>query len=415
MDELNELQSITHEYRKSLAAYEARTGRATHTVDSQGSGEERQKFARMDADLTAAEILMQNKALEARLARLESVPEFESRAPKGRVAASDPASPEYAHRWLKAIVNGDTAEFRALSLGSTNAAIPVDLERRIVEKKQMVGVIRGVATVNRVNSNRNIAIENALPTSAWIAEEAAQTASDPTFSAQVQVRARTLRCSTILSQQFIEDAIGTGDVGTGMDYVARKMAISLALKEEEAFTIGNPAAAVPEPDGLCRNAGTVAQGVDLGSGAALTTTTYDNIIDAAHTVAPEYRNGPQVSWLVSDSFLRHARKLRSASSPSDYLWLPAGAPNSNALTVGVAGTIYGFPYRVGKYVPTATADGAVYAIFGNFEYYEIFDRTGITALMDPYSLQANLQTRLNVYQRLDAKITLPEAFAYIRG
>jgi HK97 family phage major capsid protein len=172
---------------------------------------------------------------------------------------------------------------------------------------------------------------------------------------------------------------------------------------------------VPEPDGLCRNAGTIAQGIDLGSGAALTTTTFDNVIDAAHVVAPEYRNGPQVSWLVSDSFLRHVRKLRSATSPSDYLWLPAGAPNSNALTVGVPGTIYGFPYRVGKYVPTTTADGAVYALFGNFEYYEIFDRTGITALMDPYSLQANLQTRLNVYQRLDAKITLPEAFAYIRG
>jgi HK97 family phage major capsid protein len=416
-DELNELNQITHQYRKSLDAFERRTGLAPQMVDTRGAGEEREKFARMDADLTAIELMAQNKALEARLAKLEAEPTLDSRAARPRTSGnpSDPSSPEFAARWLKALAKGDAIEFRDLSLGSSNAAIPTDLERRIVEKKQMVGVIRGLATVTRINSNRNLAIENALPTSAWVAEAGGQTATDPTFSTQVQIRPRALRCSTILSQQFIEDAIGTGDIGSGMDYVARKMAISMALKEEEAFTIGNPGAGVPEPDGLCRNGGTVAQGIDLGSGAALTTTTFDQVIDAAHTVAPEYRSGAQVSWLISDAFLRHIRKLRSGSSPSDYLWLPAGAPNTNALTSGVPGTIYGFPYRVGKYVPIATADNNVFAIFGNFEYYEIFDRVGVTALMDPYSLQANLQTRLNVYQRLDAKITLPEAFAYIRG
>ena len=54
-DELNELQSITHQYRKSLAAYEARTGLAPQSVDNRGSGEEKQVFARMDADLSAVE------------------------------------------------------------------------------------------------------------------------------------------------------------------------------------------------------------------------------------------------------------------------------------------------------------------------------------------------------------------------
>ncbi len=73
-DELNELQSITHEYRKSLAAYEARTGRAPQSVDTRGSGEEREKFAKMDADLSSAEMIAQNRALEARLAKLESQP-----------------------------------------------------------------------------------------------------------------------------------------------------------------------------------------------------------------------------------------------------------------------------------------------------------------------------------------------------
>lgn len=402
-DELNEIQQITHEYRKSLAAYEARTGRAPQTVDHRGSGEEREKFAKMDADLTSAELIAQNRALEARLAKLESQPMLEQRATKSTRTPSD----ETTYRWLRAIATGDANEFRALSTTSSNAAIPTDLERRIVEKKQMIGVIRGMANVTRITSDRKLAVENALPTSEWIAEGSSQTATDPTFSTQITFDPRTLRCSTILSQQFIEDAIGQGDIGTAMEYVSRKMAMSMSLKEEQAFTLGDPSASPAEPQGICLASLITTNNIDL-AGAAVTTVTADNIIDLAHKVGPEYRTGPRVSYLISDTLVQVVRKLKSSQ---EYIWLPAGAPNTNALAAGVAGTIYGFPYRVGKYVPTATANNNVFAIFGDFDYYEIVDRTGITALMDPYSLQANLQTRLNVFQRTDAKVTLETAFA----
>jgi len=404
-NELHELQNITHQYRKSLAAYEARTGLAPQSVDTRGNGEDKQLFARMDADLTAIELRAQLKATEARLAKLEAEPTIRSRPASGARNASD----EAAYRWLKAVATGDTAEFRALSTSSTNAAIPTDLERRIVEKKQQMGVIRGMSNVMRITSDRKVAVENALPTSEWIDEAATQTATDPTFSAQIVFEPRTLRCSTILSQQFIEDAIGQGDIGTAMEYVSRKMAMSMSLKEEQAFTVGDTGATSPEPQGIAFNGGPITQVIDL-AGAAVTTVSADNIIDLAHTVAPEYRVGPRVSYLISDVLVKTVRKLKSSS---DYIWLPAGAPNTNALATGVAGTIYGFPYRVGKYMPTATANGNVFAVFGDFDYYEIVDRTGVTALMDPYSLQDKLQTRLNVFQRLDAKCTLPAAFAAI--
>ena len=404
-DELNDLQQITHEYRKSLAAYEARTGRAPQTVDLRGSGEERQKFDRMDADLTAAELIAQNKALEARLAKLEAEPVLSARASRGVRSQAD----EHAYQFLRALATGDAQAFRALSTSSSNAAIPTDLERRIVEKKQMMGVIRGMSNVMRITSDRKVAVENGLPTSEIISEGSSQTATDPTFSSQITFDPRTLRCSTTMSQQFIEDAIGQGDIGTAMEYVSRKMAMSIALKEEELFTVGNTGATPAEPQGICYP-GTIATNViDLG-GAAITTITADNIIDLAHAVAPEYRVGPRVSYLISDTLVKHVRKLKSSQ---DYIWLPAGAPNTNALASGVAGTIYGFPYRVGKYLATATTNGNVFAVFGDFDYYEIVDRTGVTALMDPYSLQANLQTRLNVFQRFDAKVTLETAFSAI--
>jgi len=156
-DDMTELQSITHEYRKSLAAYEARTGRATHTVDSQGSGEERQKFARMDADLSAVEATAQVRALESRLAKLESQPVLESRLtarPTALGNADDPNSPAYSARWLKAMVNNDHAEMRALSLSSSNAGIPTDMERRIVERLREANIMRAIAVVTQIDSKR---------------------------------------------------------------------------------------------------------------------------------------------------------------------------------------------------------------------------------------------------------------------
>ena len=109
MDDLNEMQSTVHEYRKALDAFARRTGALTQTVEVRGSGEEREKIARMDADLSAIEERAQLQSLQARLAKLESQPMFESRAPKAAQLgdANDRSSEAYAQRWLNAVVRGD--------------------------------------------------------------------------------------------------------------------------------------------------------------------------------------------------------------------------------------------------------------------------------------------------------------------
>jgi HK97 family phage major capsid protein len=415
-DDMTELQSITHEYRKSLAAYEARTGRATHTVDSQGSGEERQKFARMDADLSAVEATAQVRALEARLAKLESQPVLESRLtarPTALGNADDPNSPAYSARWLKAMVNNDHAEMRALSLASTNAGIPTDMERRIVERLREANIMRSIAVVTQIDSKRTITVENALPSTSLISEAASITASDPTFSTAISVVPYKYATRVTISQEFIEDAIGQNGIGSALDYVAQRAALSIALKQEEAYTIGTGSS---QPQGITASGG-IAQGVDLGAAVALTTTTADNLVDAMFAVKPAYRNSPRFRWLISDEFLKHVRKLKNTVTTSgqlEYIWTP-GTATVNQLVGGLPATILGVPYSVGQYMPTTTASDAIYAVIGDFNYFEIFDRTGITSMVDPYSNAATHQTNLILYTRTDSKIMLPEAFAYIRG
>ena len=432
-NELYEIQQITHEYRKSLAAYEARTGRAPQTVDHRGSGEEREKFAKMDADLTSAELIAQNKALEARLAKLEAQPVLESRVSQRADRAS---GDEYAHRWLNAMMGGRMQELRAqsaLGTDSSGAAIPTDMERRIVELMYQTNVIRQIAVVNTIDSKRKIAVESALPTTYKVAESAgdpgtgtAATLSYPTFGTQISVDPTLYVTAVKMSLEFIQDSIGANGIGSALDYVARKCAMSMAMKHEEQFTIGDGSG---DPQGIALN-GLITQVEDLGSTAALSTLTADNIINAVHKVNPAYRNSPRFRWLFSDEFLKTARKLKTTLAGTStagytdqsYIWTP-GSNTVNSLNGGVPATIYGVPYSISPYVPSvsptgsgasgAIANGDVYAVVGDFNYFEIFDRTGIESMVDPYSNALNRQTTLYVYSRTDSRCMNKAAFAAI--
>ena len=415
-DELNELENITHQYRRSLAAYESRTGRDAVTIDRSGSGEERQRIAAMDADLSAIEARMQSMAaekaaaekrardLEARLAE----PVYRTKPSAQTVENRDSA--EYAQRWLKAVASGNPAEMRALTTGSANAGIPTDMERRIVERMFQANVMRQIATVSSIDSNRTIPVQNALPTTALVSEAGSISASDPSWSTAISVVPFKLATRVTMSQEFIEDAIGDAGIGSGLAYVADKCALSIALKQEEYYTVG---VGSTEPQGICVDANTtggISQGVDLAGAAD--TVTADEILDAVHAVAPQYRASPRFRWLVSDAMLKNIRKLKDTAGY--YVFSPAAAVNQTNV-VGLPGTIYGVPYSVGQYVPTATGTDNVYAVVGDFQYFEIFDRTGVTSMIDPYSGAANHNVNLYVYTRTDSHIMLPEAFAAIYG
>lgn len=428
MSEIDDLNNISHEYRKSLLRYQQRTGLAPQTVDAVGSGEEKEKFFRMDADMTAIELRAQDaadrKQLAARIAKIEAQPLLASRASSGSITRSNSRdSAEYADLWLRGVATGDFTALRAatdIAITTTGAGIPTDMERRIINKMQQLGVVRSLAKVNSIDSKRTITVEGALPATSLIGEAASVTQDEVTFGTAISVVPYKYATRLTISQEFIEDAIGNGGIGSGLAYCADKCAMSIALKQEEAFTIGSGSS---QPEG-CMGAGmqsklaTLSQVTDLGT-TAITTVTADNIIDTYHLVPPEYRMGASFSWLFHDTFLKTVRKLKNTGSTTtsgaystDYIWTPANS-TADTMVGGFPGTLYGTPYRVGKYAPTATTNNNIFALIGNFEYFEIFDRTGITSLVDPYSESATHQVNLIVYTRTDSRIMLANAFAAI--
>ena len=420
-DELTNIENTVHEYRKTLDRFSARTGAATHHVEIRGSGEEREKIARIDADLDIVERQAQDRAAlraaQERIAHLEAEraqPQFRAALPAKREAGYDLASPEYAQRWIQAVARGDAAELRVLGTGTSGAGIPTDMERRIIEKMYQSNVLRSICPVTAIDSKRTITVEGALPTSNVVAEAGSISPADPGFGTAISIVPRKIVCATTMNQEFIEDAIGQNGIGSGLDWVASRIGLSLGLKMEELYTIGDTSASPAEPEGIAKNGGAITQVTDLGTNA-ITTISADNVIDTVHLVKPQYRNSPRFRWLVSDTFVRVARKLKNAVSVSgatEYIWTQAPS-NSQTMVGGAPGLLYGVPYSVGQYVPTATANGNVFAVVGDFQYFEIFDRTGMTSLVDPYSAAANHRVTLYTYARTDSKVMLAEAFAAI--
>jgi HK97 family phage major capsid protein len=412
-DQITDIENTVHEYRRTLDRFAARTGADTQHVEIRGSGEEREKIARIDADLDAVERQAQDRAAlraaNERIAHLEAEraqPQFRATLPNRREAGCDASSPEYAMRWLKAIARGDSQELRVLTTSTSGAGIPTDMERRIVEKMYQVNVLRQMCPITNIDSKRTLTVEGSLPTAAKVADNGAVTASDPSFATAISITPIKYVCATTMTQEFIDDAIGQGGIGAGLDWVASRIGLALSQVMEEAYTVGD---GTGDPQGIAFS-GVVTQGVDLGAGVALSTVSGDNIIDAVHAVNPAYRSSPRFSWLISDDLLKAVRKIKV--NTTDYVWKVG---EQGGLTNGAPGTIYGVPYRVGAYMPTATADGNRYAIVGDFNYFEIFDRTGMTSLIDPYSGAANLRTTLYTYMRTDSRCTNASAFAAIIG
>lgn len=427
MDDIQKLQNITHHYRQSLEAYEARTRKQGSTVDREGSGEEREKFAKMDADLNNTEYRMQRafteardaerkaKELEERLARLERTPKYQAQIGNASAKRGEFSTDDYAERYLRAVVTGDPS-FRAqtaLGTDSGGVGIPTDLERRIVERMYQSSVIRQLAVVNNVDSKRKIVVESGLPTTTKVAESVgdpgtgtAATLSYPTYGTQISVDYTKYVTPVKMSQEFIEDAIGTNGIGGGLDYVARKCAQSMYLKHEEQFTIGDGSG---DPQGIALN-GLITQTVDMTGASAPSAVTADNIIDTYHAVPVPYRASPKFSWMINDALLKAVRKLKSTTG--DFLFQVPNGNVNGGLATGSPGTIYGVPYVLNQYLGTGTpVTGDVFAVIGDWSYFEIFDRTGMTSLIDPYSNAINGQTVLYMYSRTDSRVMMKEAFA----
>ena len=429
MDNLIEKRNhLTTELRSVVDKWEAETKNHANNFDAEASASYKERAAKIESELDRVEAQISAESTRSRLEKLDNAPIFDTRG-VGRGTVGD-RKDDWGRRFVKALAKGDNAELRSLqsenfdgspvenrtmTVGSAGgaAAVPNNFDAVIRQKLFQENVVRRIARVTTIDGQKKITIESALPTTELVAENAAMSSpSDPTFGSLIQVFPYKFQTKVVLSNEFLEDALsGNGGVGGVMDYVAAKIATSMGRSHEDYFCNGTNSSQ-PQGVGTTQFFDALASGnrVTLATtSTALTAITGDNLVDCFFAIAPQYRaNG---SWLFSDSVLKTIRKLKTASSGSnEYLWK---IDQTGDLREGALGILMGRPVYVSPFFNTTAGAKKVFATFGDFQNFEIFDRSAMSVLVDPYTSAGSALTNMYAYSRMDSKVTNLDAFSII--
>lgn len=276
--------------------------------------------------------------------------------------------------------------FNALQIGTDSEGgflVPDEFESTLIDRLHDENIIRSLATVILSSSgDKKIPVVAGHGEAVWTDEEAAFTESDDSFGV-VTLGAHKLSSIIKVSEELLNDA--AFDIE---GYISNEFVRRMAVAEENAFINGS---GTGRPTGIINTAET---GVTASAANAITA---DELIDLYHSLRSPYRKN--AVFVANDSTIKTIRQLKDLNGV--YLWQPG-------LKEGQPDTLIGNKIYSSSYMPEIGA-GASPIIFGDMSYYWIADRQGriFQRLNELYA--ATGQIGFRTYQRVDGKLTLPEA------
>lgn len=135
---------------------------------------------------------------------------------------------------------------------------------------------------------------------------------------------------------------------------------------------------------------------DTWTGAA---PTYDDLIDAIHSLDPFYR--PRAKWVFNDSTMALIEKVKDSNG--DPIWRPLGALIGDAPSTG---TLLGYPVVIDNSMPAYTdGSGNKFGVFGDLvEAYVIRRVRDIQMIVDPYTRAWNGEVQYWLWARADGLV-----------
>ena len=264
--------------------------------------------------------------------------------------------------------------------------VPDEFENTLVSGMEEEGSIRSLAHVfTTSNGVHKIPVVRTKGTANWIDEGGSYGDSDDVFG-QEQIDAHKVGTVIKVSEELLNDSAFDLE-----KYFQEEFARRIGAKEEEAFIVGD---GNKKPTGILNATGGAEIGVTAASEKAITA---DEIIDLYYSIKAPYRQ--KAVWVMNDSTVRAIRKLKDGNG--NYLWQPA-------LHEGDHETLLGKKILTSPYMPEI-ASGQKVVLFGDFSYYWIGDRQGITfkRLNERYADMG--QVGFLASKRVDGKLVLPEA------
>lgn len=324
----------------------------------------------------------------------------------GEVKSNNDAKTKAAE-YIKAVYNGDFAQVKALSEGTTTDGgylVPEYFASEIVRLAPQYGVVRRMARIWPMQE-KTVNIPTLSSVTAYrVAEKASITASQPTVG-RVTLSAKKLAVMVPMSNELLRDA----NIQV-VDTLSALSAEALALKEDDWGFNGLGAG-----EGIFQNANV--PDFTLASGTDFTDVTADDLLDALNLLDESAL--PNARWYMSFSVFNIIRKLKD-----DYgryiVQEPAG---------GMPATIWNLPVEFVRVLPSASDTDADtpfiavgdlrYMIMGDMRQYEIAVSKEATITDTDGSTSVNLfeqdMSAVRVIERVDIQLAeADKAFVMIK-
>lgn len=296
------------------------------------------------------------------------------------------------------------SQIRAAQQVNPNTAggflVPSAIAQEIIKPVDNPIFMRQISNVQQINANIAIPRQNTRLTANWQGEtETAVTSSAQVGQRDFKPHRVTVRTSA--SRLLIDQSVINVEqwLGSEIDYATR-------LKEEDAAMQGNGVGQwlgifTASADGIPTTRDVVTAGAAIAA---------DDIISTIMNVKATVRNAG--SWVGSRQFVTAVMKLKDAAN--QYIFTES-AGIGNVLAVGTPMFLKGRPLYESESAPTALTTGTYAAVFGDFNFYRIYDFLSLSVQVldqDPYASAGEYGYVMHKFS--DGAPVLEEAFSRLR-
>lgn len=298
--------------------------------------------------------------------------------------------------WLHYVRTGDASRLKSIKAAMQEGTdseggyvVPNDFYARIVEKRDELSFARaaGARVIRTTLSTVDIPTEANSSSFSFIAEEGAYGQSEPTLG-QVQVTVYKAGFLVKISEELLADQAANLD-----GFLTQHIGFQLGLHENLYVLSGTGSS---QPQGVL-----VGGTVNNDHFTSATAITAAQMVSLRHKLAKPYRAG--ASWVMDDATEGYIRGL--TGNPFSFMVTPQGNSNSAAFS----NELLGHPVYTSASMPDI-GSGLNSVVFGNWNYYALVEREGMSIQRNPYLYQANGQVGLFVKVRWGGAVIHAEAF-----
>jgi len=361
-------------------------------------------------DQAANDMLDAKKELELR-AELESARSFMMQPANGPAVmgakTSNDVEDSNVRSWRQ-YLRGDSSQvqnIRASQQVNPNTAggflVPSQILNEIIKPVNDPIFMRQICRVQTIKGNVSVPRQTNRATSYWQGETETATLTS-VATGQRDFKPNRVTVKTSNSRLLIEQAVIDVE-----QWLAEELDYSVRLKEEAAAMQGNGTGQwlgifTASADGIS----TARDVVTAGSG----TIAADDLLGVMMNCKSTIRN--RASWVGSRQFVLAVMKLKD--SANQYIFTES-AGIGNVLAVGTPMTLKGRPLYESESAPTALTAGNYPVVFGDFQYYHIYDFLNLAVQVlveDPYASAGEYGYVMHKFS--DGAPVLEEAFSRLQ-